>query len=190
MFDAKWLEVLKVGGWQGLAFALAGGILLFLSNTTFIPSIPSSVVTGAWIAMILGGCWALAALAEALSTEFNIIKYIKDSFAQRKLGKVIEASIPFMNEHERKIISYLLARNQQSFTCDADGGYAKTLIGRGIVIITVKRGFAFDPLDVPATIPDRVWRVLQAHKDKFPYEGNPRTDPSPWREPSARIRRV
>ena len=37
-----------------------------------------------------------------------------------------------MTDKERQIIGYLLRYRQKSFTCASDGGYANTLVSRGI----------------------------------------------------------
>jgi hypothetical protein len=85
-----------------------------------------------------------------------------------------------MTPDERAIIGYLLAENQKTFTCDHDGGNAATLISRGIVVLLVRPGQVVDPLNVPMTIPDPLWNILQAHKEQFPHRRNAE-EGHPWR---------
>ncbi len=84
-----------------------------------------------------------------------------------------------MSDDERAIIGYLLERNQKTFECAADGGHAKTLIARGIIVSALRPGQFFDFEDVPMSIPDDVWDVLLSHRDAFPatYGG----EAHPWR---------
>jgi hypothetical protein len=88
-----------------------------------------------------------------------------------------------MNEHDKEIIAYLLAKNQKAFTAAADGGYAITLMGEGIVKVTLRPGQPYHADDVPMRIPDHVWDVLVRHNDQFPYSPRKdgKTEPYPWR---------
>ena len=88
-----------------------------------------------------------------------------------------------MTTKEREIIAYLLAKNQKTFTAASDGGHARTLLSRGIVIILARDGQLLDPENVPMTIPDHLWDVLQKHKDEFPYKppDGGETEGAPWR---------
>lgn len=93
--------------------------------------------------------------------------------------KNIENYIPHMTDKEREIIAYLLNKNQKTFTCAVDGGYANTLMARGIVVSATRRGQIFDGENMPATIPDAVWDILIKYKDQFPYRTTDETHP--WR---------
>ncbi len=86
-----------------------------------------------------------------------------------------------MTEEERKIIAYLLAHNQKTFTAAADGGYAATLLSRGIVIVHAQHGQQINMEDVPMTIPDYLWDVLVQNKDRFPYNAREEDEAYPWR---------
>jgi hypothetical protein len=95
----------------------------------------------------------------------------------------LEAYIPNMNEEDREIVAYLLAKNQKTFRCDADGGNAVTLIAEGIVRYAVRPGQVVNREDVPMRIPDHLWEVLARRKAEFFYrprlEGG--TEVHPWR---------
>jgi hypothetical protein len=85
-----------------------------------------------------------------------------------------------LNAKEREIISYLLHRNERMFTTDLDGGYAATLISRGIVRRALQPGQVFDATDVPMEIPRPIWNVIKGLKEQFSYSGDD-DDPQPWR---------
>lgn len=95
-------------------------------------------------------------------------------------AKQVEEYIPFMTEKDREIIAYLLHRNQRMFTCEPDGGHARLLLSRGIVQIAARHGQQVDYSHVPFEIPMGVWRVLEKHREQFPYSGDD-DDPHPWR---------
>jgi hypothetical protein len=100
----------------------------------------------------------------------------------RKKREVINY-IPYMTSDEREIIAYLLANNMKTFKADADGGKATTLLSRGIVITHALPNQCLDFQNVPMTIPDPFWDVLQLHKDQFPYtppKGD-KVELHPWR---------
>lgn len=90
-----------------------------------------------------------------------------------------------MTKHERDTIAYLLAKNEKMFKAASDGGYALTLLSRGIIRIAAQSGQHIDLLDTPMEIPDYVWDVLIKHRDKFPYTLQTRrgVEVQPWRVP-------
>ena len=90
--------------------------------------------------------------------------------------------IPYMTEHERVIIAYLLARNQKVITAESDGGHANTLISKKILVRAILPGQIFFASDVPFVVPDHIWEVLSAHKESFPYNPGDYDEPYPWRK--------
>jgi hypothetical protein len=84
-------------------------------------------------------------------------------------ARELRAYIPFMIPDERKIIAWLIAHNQKTFTAAVDGGHAATLLSRGIVVTMGRAGQRIDLEDVPMGIPDHLWEVLVQHKQEFPY---------------------
>lgn len=74
----------------------------------------------------------------------------------------------------------LLAKNKKTFTAASDGGYAATLLSRGIVRVHGQRGQNINLQNVPMTIPDHLWDVLIQCKNEFPYNSNG-NEPYPWR---------
>lgn len=103
--------------------------------------------------------------------------------AEARPEEDVAASLPYMTAKEREIVAYLLAHNQKMFTNTPDGGYANTLIAKGMVISAARPGQVCTFQDTPFAIPDNVWSVLVDHRDEFPYveseSGN--EVPYPWR---------
>jgi len=101
--------------------------------------------------------------------------------AALRTAQDVEAEIREMTPQEREIIGCLLHRNQRVFTNTIDGGYATTLISKGIVVSAARPGQAFRRNDYPFEIPRPVWDILMRHKASFPYSDE--TDYQPWRVP-------
>lgn len=138
----------------------------------------------ATIVLLISGFLAMASMLAGFFKLFPpkiwILHYV-DVYRRRR---DLRNYIPHMTEHERKIIAYLLYYNQKMFTAEADGGYALTLISRGIVARAMIGGQRAAQDDVPFAIPDELWPVLQENKDKFPHKPpNVGEDVEPWRIP-------
>ena len=94
----------------------------------------------------------------------------------------IEEELEELTERERGILAYLLHHNERMFECTLDGGYARTLISRGLVRAALQPAQVFDPENVPMEVPKQIWAILKKHRSKFPYE--PSDDGGhPWRVP-------
>ncbi|GFE72634.1 hypothetical protein NTCA1_02830 [Novosphingobium sp. TCA1] len=122
-----------------------------------------------WLGLAARGFWKLIDLGE----------HWKRWRLGRARRKAVQAYIPHMSEDDRVIIGYLLERNQKTFDCAVDGGYAVSLISRGIIVSAARRGQLLDMERVPMKIPDDVWEVLSENRDAFPakFEGTMH----PWR---------
>lgn len=179
--DPRWLEILKASGWQTTAIAVACGIFLFLSHTAALPEPPSGAILAVSFIGILCGCLAFASWGNAACHFFPLHKWLAHSIEIRRSQQGLKKYIPFMTEDERKIIAYLLAHNQKTFTAAADGGYAATLLSRGIVIVLAQHGQQLHAEDVPMTIPDPLWDVFVEHKEQFPYTSQDDDESHPWR---------
>jgi len=187
--NPKWLEILKASGWQTTAITCACGLFLLMVRWGWLPPLNPWVIPSVTFALLLCGCLALASVASAtfkllfslLPIEIWIVHWV----TLRREKRAVRDYIPHMTPHERKITSYLLAKNQKMFTAAADGGYATTLIFRGIVVRAFQPGQVFGYQDMPLAIPDHIWEVLLKHKDQFPYQPPQTGEPEvhPWRVP-------
>lgn len=167
--DPKWLEILKSSGGQSTAAATACGSLLLIAHWGWLPPLDPWMVIAATFGLLLFGCLAIVALYNIVPIHKWIVDYINDIHARRDIGNYI----PYMTAQERRIIGYLIAHNQKQFAGEDDGGYAATLIARGIVISALQSGpiQVISTNNVPMRIPDLIWDVLIAHKDHFPDPG-------------------
>jgi hypothetical protein len=184
--DPKWLEILKASGWQTTALAAAFGVVLLLMRVGWIAS--PDVWFTALCALAFLICLFLAltsigrGIADFLQPRVRLSRWTRE----REQKKLVRKYIPFMTDHEKAIIAYLLHRNQKTFTAASDGGNAATLISRRIVVRALVPGQVVSAEDMPFAIPDHVWDVLAEQKDQFPYTPSLRRDgvePHPWRVP-------
>jgi hypothetical protein len=183
--DPRWLEILKASGGQSLAFAGAAGGVLLAIYLKLVPPLDPPWIHVTIAVFLLGTLLWLASVASALNSFFSPRTWLVHWRRVHHQKRAAEQYIPHMTDREKRIIGHLIHHNQKTFTGAADGGYAVTLISRGIVIRQMIGGQQASALDVPFGIPDHVWDVLMEHKDKFPYrpEKNQGTVISPWREP-------
>jgi Super-infection exclusion protein B len=125
----------------------------------------------------------LASMGSTTLKMFPVHQWLMVWINSKRRSEEVREYIPHMTERERAIIAYLLARNQRTFTVDQDGGHAATLISMGIVDCALRPGQIFRQDDMPVVVPSYIWKVLEEHKDQFPYK--PRSDgwpePHPWR---------
>jgi hypothetical protein len=184
--DPKWLEILKASGWQTTALAVAFGCFLLLLHFGVLNPPQEPVVTAlATLAFLICACLAIASIAHAAANLFQPRAHFIDWTNRRRQRHYVRNYIPHMTTQEKQIIAYLLAKNQKTITADQDGGYASTLIPRGILVLAVRRGQAFRASDTPFAVPDHIWNELTKHKEQFPYTPVKRGDmePYPWRVP-------
>jgi len=182
--DPRWLEILKASGWQTTALAFAFGIFwLLYRSSTALPawSIPIDV-----FCFLICASLALGSVGHAAAKFLQPKTWLAEWIFEKWQRKDVREYIPFMTDREKKIISYLLAKNQKVITAAQDGGYAVTLISRGILRRSMRPGQAATVEDMPFVIPDHVWDELAKHRDAFPYTPPNMRDgaePHPWRVP-------
>ena len=183
--DPRWLELLKASGWQTVAIAVAGGVFLLAAHWGWLPPLEPWMTLLAAFILLLCGCLACASFFSAFFRFFHIQKWFVHWFEIYRSKRRFRDYIQYMTPAEKKIIGYLLSKNQKTFSAELDGGYASTLISRGIVIIIARKGQYFDLNDVPMTIPDHLWDVIQEHKKDFPYTPpkHGENEVHPWRIP-------
>jgi len=176
--DFKWIvEIIKSGGKITTSIAIACGFFLLVAHMGWLPPIELWMILLAIIGLMLFGSLAVVAILG----DIPIKKWI-NTYKQKR---AIREYIPHMTDRERKIISYLLAKNQKMFTGNEDGGYANTLISQGIIVCALRPGQPYSVVDTPFAIPDHIWSVLMKHKKDFPYMPPPPGENvvHPWRIP-------
>lgn len=184
--DPKWLEILKASGWQTAALAAAFGVILLVIRIGWIASPDPWFTAFCMLAFLICLFLALASIGHAVANFFQPRDRLDRWIKEKQLQKTVREYIPFMTEQERKIISYLLANNQKTITAEQDGGYAATLISRGILVLAMRPGQVADPMNVPFAVPNYVWDELTKQREKFPSTPPKRQDdrePQPWRVP-------
>ena len=151
--DSRWLEILKASGWQTAAIAAACALFLFAANRGLLPPLDPWMVQLAALAFLVCGFLALASFISATLKFFPIQTWVVHWVNIHRGKKAVRDYIPHMTPQERAIIAYLLAKNQKMFTTEGDGGYAKTLISRRIVVRALAPNQMFDMLSMPVAIP-------------------------------------
>lgn len=153
--------------------ALLALLLLYLPRE-WIPDAPRSLIAQnenwIWFPGIMAWTGLAVRLLLAAHKFLPIQVWIVHWIEIQRSKRGFRGYIRHMTPKEREIIAYLLAKNQKTFTAASDGGHARTLLSRGIVIILARDGQLLDPENVPMTIPDHLWDVLEKHKDEFPYK--------------------
>jgi hypothetical protein len=167
--DYRWLDILKASGWQTTAIATACGLFLLLAHWGWLPPLATWMIQIATFGLVLCGLLAIAAILGSAPVQSWIVHRI----TILKQKRAARDYIPYMTDQDRKIISYLLAKNQKTFMYTQDGGYAVTLISRKIIVCDLQPGQAFSPHHISFSIPDHIWSVLLEHKNEFPYKPPP-----------------
>ena len=183
--DPRWLEILKASGGQSASLAVACGFFLLFARLGWLPEPYPWMIHAAAFLLILSGMLALTSFVTAFLKSIPIHKWAVRSFHERRAAREHEKYLDHLVDEERKILAYLLHHNQKMFTGAADGGYAVTLISRGLVVRAMNPGQQASAEDVPWAIPDHVWNILVRNRHKFPYR-QPRqgqVETHPWRIP-------
>jgi hypothetical protein len=158
--DPGWLEILKASGWQTAAVGVACGSFLLIARCGWVPPLETWMIQLAAVVTLICGALALASFLSATLKFFPVQTWFLHWFKRHWAKRAVRDYIPHMTDHEREIIAYLLAKNQKMFTAESDGGYAATLLARGIVRIAVQPNQHVAMSDVPMAVPDYVWDVL------------------------------
>ena len=161
-------------------------MLLALGKNGWIAPLDPLVEQGAVFGLVLGLILAIVSFWSALYERFPIDKLIAERLREKHAKKLIEDYIPHLTEDESNILGYLLKHNQKMFTAEADGGYAVTLISRGIIVRAMRGGQQASAMDVPYSVPDYVWKILVKNRGKIRYKALMKgsTEVHPWRVPS------
>lgn len=177
--DLNWLvEIIKSGVKTTVGITVGCALILFADHLGWPQPMPHWMIPIATFGFLLFG--ALSAVT--ILSSAPIQEWIKHWLTIHREKRAVRDYIPHMTEKEREIISYLLAKNQKGFMYTIDGGYAVTLISRGIIVCDLKSGQAGSRFHIPFSIPDHIWSVLLQHKREFPYNSPPpgKTEVYPW----------
>jgi hypothetical protein len=185
---SKWTEAFKValgtGGWYKLAVTIAAGLYWTAAHFDYLPDAQPWELRLSAALFLFFGLLTAANLATALNTFLRPGAWILRQMRLHRAKRAVRDYIPYMTEQEKKIVAYLLAKNQKMFGADRDGGYAATLLSRGIIRVAAQQGQYVDISDVPMEVPDYAWKVLLQHRDQFPYNSrNEDREAYPWRIP-------
>lgn len=173
---------------------VASALFLFLS-TSFLLFAPDAALTKLGLSRVIANYrWAVG-LSFVIALTWLVVTsvlWIGNRLYRRMLqwqmihrdGTRVVKAISQMDSKEREIIGYLLAKNQRMFTNTPDGGYANTLISKGIIILALRPGQAFSN-ETPFEVPEHIWNVLLKYKAEFPYVAREPNQggPYPWRIP-------
>lgn len=152
--DPRWLEILKASGWQTAAIAAACGSFLLIARWGWVPPLEAWMIQLAAIVTLICGALAIASFLSTTLKVFPVQKWFSHWVDRYRAKRAVRDYIPHMTEREREIIAYLLAKNQKMITADSDGGYASTLLSRGIIRIAAQPNQHVDMTDVPMVVPD------------------------------------
>jgi hypothetical protein len=131
------------------------------------------------VSFVFLSAWVVVTLLSAVYGA--TVRRVSRFRSKREEHERIVGEIPHLTEKEREIIGCLLAKNQRVFTNTPDGGYAITLISKGMVVSALKPGQAFPYWEHPYEVPRHIWRILVEHKAEFPYELPKDGQCHPWR---------
>lgn len=170
--EANWLDLLKANGWQFGCLAVAAWLAVVGDKLGWLPvALDPSWKQGTMLgAFALTALWVASVGSTASKWSAVPIAKLKDRIALRGHAKEFREYIPFMTARERQIFAQLLHENRKTFTGADDGGYASTLIGRGFVVVMVRRGQPISFEDVPDAVPDHIWKELEPRRADFPYK--------------------
>ena len=175
-------DILKASAAQAFALTVTCFLFLYLAKSGHLPPLePWMTLTATFVGVFAGVLW-VSLIVRDMWKLIDIAAHWRRWRHNQARRKSVAGYIPFMNEDERRIIGYLLEHNQKSFDCALDGGYAATLISRGVIVRAARPGQVFDQEHVPMAIEDDVWDVLMEHRESFPeqYAGTVHTWRVPW----------
>jgi hypothetical protein len=94
----------------------------------WLPALEPWMIPLATIVTLICGCLSLASFISAVLNFFSVQKWVLRWIALHRAKRAVLEYIPHMTKVERKIVGYLLAKNQKTITAAIDGGHAATLI--------------------------------------------------------------
>lgn len=178
--ENAWLKVLDLRVEILIGICVACVLIVFLANghAFYLNELPKLVLGVISALAILAFCLTLARLAKAL---FAVVKNwwnkrVLRSNTLKNEGKVL-VYLDSLSEDERKVLSYLVQKNQQSFNADMTARNVVTLKQKHLIVMGAG---AMDVDDAPFIVPPFVWAELQVRKAEFNTANL--SGPHPWRD--------
>ncbi len=190
--DSNWLKALEIRGSTAAAVASASILVFVMSELGwfYLDILPT------WMKALIA---IVAVLALAL-VGGNVVQWLIDESAKKKerrrkeeerreeqrqkdeaqanFRRQVLGYLNTLSDSEREILSYLVQKNQQSFSGDMAGERIGPLKQKGLVEMA---SGVHTQMEWPFTIPNFVWEELQKRKGEFnkaDWDG-----PQPWRDP-------
>lgn len=187
MPDLSWfIKSLDLGLRIWLGLTLASAVLLFgpTWGLSFLSAIPPTVTPFAQLALVVFGCLsAISILAFSWRGVELTWGFVSKRIAKAQYRKAAAKSLDDLTKRERDILAFLVTNGERHFTTDVTGGFAASLIGRGLIVRAIRPGQAIDQLVTPFSVDEAVWKALQQRKDEFEHpepDGRPPYVDSPW----------
>jgi hypothetical protein len=171
----------KEGTWIKFAIFISSGLYYYFSISHKIPGTQDWEIRLSFVLSSTFGLLWFVGVCSDIRRFFTNDSIFKSYFQRRKEVSDLMKYIPYMNDTEKKIISYLIHNNIKTFECAIDGGHATTLISRRIIRCALLKGQPYHELDVPMFVPDHLWDCLKEQEIHFPKALNKPDGPHPWR---------
>lgn len=177
MFDfTSLVQTLKLQASIWFALTIACGTIVFGPSVglTFLNDTHEAVVGGSKLGLVLFGSLSLVSLLSAI---WRAVLWcwgrVRRYWKRKDRRKAAINSLNDLSAVETEILSYLVTNGERHFNADIDGGRAASLVGRGLVVASVKRGQMVDMLSTPFSVDEDVWEALKARKEDF-HHPNPK----------------
>lgn len=190
--DSNWLKALEIRGSTAAAVASASILVFVMSELGwfYLDILPT------WMKAL----FAIVAILALALVGGNVVQWLIDEAAKKKERSRKEEErrneqrqkdeaqanyrqnvlgyLNTLSDREREILSYLVQKNQQSFSADMAGERIGPLKQKGLVDMS---SGVHTQMEWPFTIPNFVWEELQNLKEEFNTADL--NEPQPWRDP-------
>lgn len=184
----KALDLIKASGWQNAMLSLGAWIYIGLSKNDYVPALEGGWFAVAHVFAFVTAALALAAVGSQASRLGGFaLKVWQNWYLRRAVQRRFRSHIGYFDQHDRKILGYLLHHRLKMFDVAMDGGHASKLIAQGFVVRIAARNQIVDQNNMPVAIPDYIWSILEERAADFPHQpefdgvGRGRIETHPWR---------
>ncbi len=176
--DLKWLtEIFRLSGWQIFALTLAAAIVYFGPTIGISPldELPTWSKQIALVALIVYGSLAMTAVFQAATKP--LISALRSAFNWlTRMGQRVRAVLLLngLSQGETEILRYLVTANEQAILVYLTDANVDALFKKGLLTYGTYWGSG----EYSAyRVPDEVWNVLQARKERFHLQNLPPAPP-------------